>query len=398
MRIILITLSTPTYNNVRGASALPYHLIMGARETEKVDFEVYSYNINNIDVAGIAEVERALKVKIHLLNRPWWMIWMFQLHLGVLRILLKYPYLAYLRLSRQVVEEIRRKQPDMIWIYGEEIAFQTKHFKGFGCVVTMPDCESMYYHRLLTKGFATRSLYQIFRYAFAYWQYRSMERNSFQEDVTYHFVGEADAEFYKTINLNANAFFLHHPLYAYDASKKIRFCNPKIKLLFAGRYDFYCRHGSDELLNAIIKHKKVLQPFYEITFLGKGWEDWNNKLKLEGFSSFHVKFAPNYIAELQKHDIQVNAIDVGTGTKGKVLDALANGLLVIGTPYALENIAVENGKSCIAYHEIRQAIEVLLDIPEHVSRYEQMAENGRQQVLAEHAREKCARDLFSLMD
>lgn len=32
MRIILITLSTPTYNNVRVASALPYHLIMGGQE------------------------------------------------------------------------------------------------------------------------------------------------------------------------------------------------------------------------------------------------------------------------------------------------------------------------------------------------------------------------------
>lgn len=53
MRIILITLSTPTYNNVRSASALPYHLIMGAKEQGDIDFEVYSYNINEIDAAEL---------------------------------------------------------------------------------------------------------------------------------------------------------------------------------------------------------------------------------------------------------------------------------------------------------------------------------------------------------
>lgn len=68
MRICLITLSTPTYNNVGAASALPYHLIMGAKEQGDIDFEVYSYNINEIDVSRIAKVERALGVKIYLLK------------------------------------------------------------------------------------------------------------------------------------------------------------------------------------------------------------------------------------------------------------------------------------------------------------------------------------------
>lgn len=65
MRICLITLST---HNVRAASALPYHLIIGAKEQRDIDFEVYSYNINEIDVSRIAKVERALGVKIYLLK------------------------------------------------------------------------------------------------------------------------------------------------------------------------------------------------------------------------------------------------------------------------------------------------------------------------------------------
>jgi len=395
-KIILISLSTPTYNNVRAASALPYHLIMGARETVNIDSEIYSYNINGIDDLGIAEIERELNVKIHLLQKPWWMIWMFRLHLGILRVLLKYPYLSYLRVPEKTIKKIKSSNPDIIWIYGEEIAGIAKAFDGIKRIVTMPDCESMFYYRMLRQRWATKHLSQILRYVFAYWQYKSMERRHCHANVIFHFVGEADAEFFKNINPSSKAIFLRHPLYAYNESKKIAFSQPKIKLLFAGRYDFYCEHGSNELLDAMLGHKQDLINNFEITFLGKGWETWNKRLKTAGFVSSHIKFAPDYIEELQKHDIQINAIDVGTGTKGKVLDAISNGLLAFGTKYALENIAVRNGESCVQYSTIEEAMDRLVDICADRNKYERMAESGRRLVLQEHDRGKNADKLFGI--
>ena len=396
MRICLITLSTPTYNNVRSASALPYHLIIGAKEQGDIDFEVYSYNINAIDAVGIAETERALGVKIHLLQKPWWMIWMFRLHLGMLRVLLKYPYLSYLRVPGETIKKIKSSNPDIIWIYGEEIAGIAKAFDGIKRIVTMPDCESMFYYRMLRQRWATKHLSQILRYAFAYWQYRSMERRNCHANVIYHFVGEADAEFFKNINPSSKAIFLRHPLYAFNELKKIAFSEPKIRLLFAGRYDFYCEHGSNELLDAMLGRKQDLIKKFEITFLGKGWEAWNERLKTAGFVSSHIKFAPDYIEELQKHDIQINAIDVGTGTKGKILDAISNGLLAFGTKYALENVAVRNGESCVQYSTVEEAMDRLMDICAHRNEYEQMAEDGRRLILQEHDRSKIANLLFGI--
>lgn len=396
MHICLITLSTPTYNNTRAASALPYHLIMGTKVKGGVDFEVYSYNINEIDAAVIAETERALGVKIHLLQKPSWMIWMFRLHLGILRVLLKFPYLSYLTIPRKTIEKIKSSNPDIIWIYGEEIAGIAKNFEGFKRIVTMPDCESMFYYRMLRQRWATKHLSQILRYAFAYWQYKSMERHNCRADVIYHFVGEADAEFFKNMNPGSKAIFLRHPLYAYNDSKMIAFSALKIKLLFAGRYDFYCQHGSDELLHAMIERKQDLINNFEITFLGKGWEPWNKRLKTVGFVSSHIKFAPDYIEELQKHDIQINAIDVGTGTKGKVLDAISNGLLAFGTKYALENIAVRNEESCVQYSTVEKAMDTLKDICAYRNKYEQMAETGRRLIMQEHDRNKIANLLFGI--
>ena len=139
-----------------------------------------------------------------------------------------------------------------------------------------------------------------------------------------------------------------------------------------------------------------LKNCYSYTFLGKGWEKHVEALKGAWYEVEHIAFAPDYIEEIVKHDIQITPIAIGTGTKGKVLDALANGLLVIGTPYALENIAVDNGASCIEYRQPQEVIEVLMDIPHNISKYEAKAKEGRRQVLEHHNREKISRKLFGL--
>ncbi len=392
MKIALISLTTPTFNNCGGASALPYHLIKGAGD--KARFEVWSYNINHIPAAGVEETERALGVKVHIMRQPRWKTWMLRLHLLVLRVVMRYPLFRYFRLSGAARSAILDYAPDKVWVYGEEIAHLTQAFTDVPCVATMPDCESLYYHRLLGKDFATLSLPQVMRYAFAFWQYRGMERAMRSYAVKFHFVGRQDAAFFREVCPEANAVFLPHPLYAHR-DKVISFRQPMIRLLFAGRYDHFCRQGSDRLLEAMLAAED-LKGRYAVTFLGKGWETWAARLSDAGWTCQHIAFAPDYIEELQRHDIQVNAIDVGAGTKGKVLDALANGLLAMGTPLALENIAVTPGESCVLFNHPSEAIAVLRDIPTNVARYEAMAAKGRDAVLKVHDAAECARKLFEL--
>lgn len=160
--------------------------------------------------------------------------------------------------------------------------------------------------------------------------------------------------------------------------------------------------SATELVNALIKDKLNnsteidLTRHYIITFLGKDWENEVEELKNAGYEVNHIKFAPNYIEEVCKHDIQITPIVIGTGTKGKVLDALANGLMVIGTHYAMENIAVKNGESCIEYQDAKEVIDVLKEIISNIAKYEKIAENGRTAIYSKHSRNDAFNELLKL--
>lgn len=401
MKIVLISLSTPTLYNVRAASALPYHLLKGLQEIENVETVIYSFNINELSSADQSAVEQELNTKIHIVKPPRWIKWMFRLKLSFLRVFMRYPVCAYYGIQEGLVQDISEFKPDCVWIYGEELSHIANKFGGLRRIVTMPDCESLYFYRLLSKPWVRNSFLGKVRALFGFTQYNRYEKDSNVADhnLTYHFVGKEDARFYKENNPFSQVVFLPHPLYEYNETRKIGFHHP-LRVLFAGRYDLYCKHGADSLLQELETQSRtegcndILCKRVEVTFLGKGWDDWVSKLRKAGLGVRHINFVDDYISEICNHDIQVNTIDVGTGTKGKVLDAIANGLLEIGTKYSLENIDVSSPESCILYSEPQEFISTLMDIVNRPSLYEEKARLGMTQVRVTHDRCRIARALF----
>ena len=233
-----------------------------------------------------------------------------------------------------------------------------------------------------------------------YPKYLNMEKKfDTSSDIHYHLVGEEDVNFLKEICPGIQAHFLRHPHYQVaKPAKVISFSTPKIKVLIAGQYNLYMQQDADTMINCLIKNKELsdLKEHYVYTFLGKGWEHHVNSLNNAGYETHHIKFAPDYIEEICKHDIQITPICIGTGTKGKVLDAIANGLLVVGSWYALENIAVEHNVSCIQYEEIKDVVNILKKIHLNPSKYEAIAECGRENILQKHNGETTSKELFCL--
>ena len=419
MKTILVTFVTPASENIRGTSALPYHLIKGClspalprREGDSEvnkEFVVYTFNNNGLSEEKIAGVEGELGVTIKVIPLPKWYRWMFKLHLLFLRVFLKYPFLNYIKLPEPLIEEIKAQKPDLIWVMGEELSRVVKQFTGYRCIQLGPDTESLYYYRMMGRRFVMQKPLEYWKCALMYRKYARMERElCTDENFTYYAVGEEDVRHLQQLNPKVRARFLRHPHYEVSPQLTmdngqliIHFHQPKIRVLIAGQYNLYMRQEADLLVEQIRNvnvndNVNYLREHYSVTFLGKGWERHVEALRNVGYEVEHITFAPDYIEEICRHDIQITPIAIGTGTKGKVLDALANGLLVIGTPYALENIAVKHGASCIEYREPQEVIEALMDIPNNISKYEAMAEAGRRQVLEHHNREKISRELFGL--
>lgn len=396
MKLVLITQITPASENVRGTSALPYHLMV--HRPADVEIIIYSFNGNQLSDTKIKEVEGELNVTIKLLPWPAWLTWVFRLHLLFVRLFLKYPMLNYMWLSSKIVEEIKALQPDAIWVYGQEMTRVTKQFAGFRRVHTLPDCQSLYYYRMLGRRFVFKNWMMFWRNVIMYPKYLRMER-AYENSpmVKYHLVGEIDAVSLRNVSPGIQANFLRHPHYnVAEPQKQIAFSKPKIRLLVAGQNNLYMKESAEEAFDMMFRAVDQLKGHYEITFLGRGWENTVARLKDAGYDVAQITFAPDYIEEVRKHDVQFTPIAIGTGTKGKVLDALANGLLVVGTPFALENIAVESGVSCVEYHSNEELLAALTDIPRHVEKYEVMAEKGREAIFREHGRKRISQQLMEL--
>ena len=395
MKVTMISVMMPAAENIRGTSALPYHLLAG--RDRSIEVILYSYNLNRLSKEQIDSVAKELNIKICLLPVPWWYNFFLRFLLPF-RILLNYPIGNYISLSSSQLDTIINDYPDAIWIYGEELSRVSCQLKDFRRIHTLPDCESLYYYRMLGKRFAIRNRIRFWRSAIMYPKYLNMEKKfDTSSDIHYHLVGEEDVNFLKEICPGIQAHFLRHPHYQVaKPAKVISFSTPKIKVLIAGQYNLYMQQDADTMINCLIKNKELsdLKEHYVYTFLGKGWEHHVNSLNNAGYEAHHIKFAPDYIEEICKYDIQVTPISIGTGTKGKVLDAIANGLLVIGSWYALENIAVEHNVSCMQYEEVKDVINILKKIHLSPSKYEAIAETGRENILQKHKGETISKELF----
>lgn len=396
MKIALISNMTPAAENVRGTSALPFHLLV--HRPKDVEVDVYSFDYNQLSPEKIKESEERLNVKINILPRPKKIDWVLNHKVGLIcRLFMSYPIHNYVTLAEEQLAEIKSKEYDGIWIYGEEMSRVSKQFAEYKRCHLLPDCTSLFFYRMMSRRFVFKSLSYMLKNFIFYRKFLKMESEfDMSKNIHYFLVGEADTESLRNINPGIQAHFLRHPHYDVESgNSNFNFdSNKKIKLLVAGRNDYYMQQDADLAVEALCEYKELASD-YSITFLGKGWESHVDKLDSVGYDVHHITFADDYIQEISKHDIQLTPISIGTGTKGKVLDALSNGLLVIGTWYAMENIAVRSGDSCVTYDSTSELVDWLRKLAADRTLITQIANKGREAVLTEHSRAKVSEEFFS---
>ena len=108
-----------------------------------------------------------------------------------------------------------------------------------------------------------------------------------------------------------------------------------------GRFGvFYCGKWYDRLYK-VLKQSNY-QDKIKFVVLGKQYKKLVNNLRSCGYEVEFSDWADDYQAFLDTIDVYMCLMAVGAGTKNRVLAANASGLRVLGTEYALENVALDN--------------------------------------------------------
>lgn len=398
MKICFITLFTPTQENRKGPSALNYYLIR--ERNENINIKVFSFNVNNISRSEIKKIEKELRVDVEIIPLPYWyrFITSPRHKMTFIRVFLKLPLLTYLKVNKKWANIIKKEKPDLLWWYSSDLFKGTDTLNGFKNLVTGPDCASLthlraiqipsiYNNKLKFIGF-----YNLLQSAFL------MEKNFQTKDTLMHVVGAEDNYLLHKINPQINSFFLLHPHYTLSKTEKKCFNKEKLEILIAGGKSRYNQDSTIDMVHALCKNNKSLKQYYNITFLGKGWNKEVSALVTSGYNCINIEWVDDYIETLIKYDIQITILDAGAGTKGKVLDAIANGLLVIGSEIALENITVRNLESCIIYKKVENIPDILQSIAQNPHKYEIIAQKGKEQVRLYHSPSRISKRFFDILE
>lgn len=395
MKLNFLTLYTPTAENIKGPSALPYYILL--HRNSDIEVEIHSFNLNEISQEVISEIEKDLNCKIHIYPLPLWYQYLTKFKLTSLRVLFKYPLFSYIKPSKKMIKMLTKNEPDIIWRYPDYFFSLSDKLSKYKQVVTGPDCPALVYFRQLKDSSGYKNLIYwlgLSKVAYGAIQQAKTDTNN---NVMYHLVGLNDWREQMKITPSKKVFFLLHPHFELKKSPSVSFKKDIIKILIPGKNDFYMQSGINELIPVICSMNEEIKKRFEFSFIGKGWEYITKTLNENGTKATHIKWVDNYIESISEYDIQLSPITVGGGTKGKVLDAIANGLLVIGTEVAMENIAVRHNDSCIVYKNAIQIPAILQSIMHNPDKYERIAIKGMNQARKYHSPQRISKRFFDII-
>lgn len=383
-KIVLITELTPTIDNYNGPSAMMYHLMK--HRPEGFFLRIYTMNRNAVIPSEIRKTAAELDCEIIQLNDGIRNYFHRRHTFADIRIVFgidkSYGEGNY-KLRKNTLQQIFNFNPDIVWVYNEKYTTISRQLCHFNLLICGYDCMPLHYNRLLNDGYCfltpKRYLKALYEYkAHIYWE---LEQKEIRAKL--YVVGINDAVHYRTITGRDDIIFYPHPHFSLQ-DKIISFDKKKLSILISGQYNEYTYTDSNQMCETLIKNKNILRDKFTITFLGKKWEPIVSALQDNGYTICHKIWVDKYATELTTHDIQIFPISVGSGTKGKVLDALSTGLLCIGSKIAMENIYVKHMHSCIQYDIVTDIGQILNDIYENRDLFQKIAEQGKLMVRHYH--------------
>lgn len=391
MKAVLVSAFPPTRDNRSAPTALPYQILKHA--PAGLDIQLFYYNdidlprnlierelaaLPLLEAAEIPRPNRLLqRVSSHRIDTQC-------LPAGVRR----YPR------NLNVQRAINRFRPDLVWLYPYWLIDWVTRTKCRNIVTTGPDSATLHSQRLLRFGHHNSSGLRIARDEFK--RNIALEKKWALTSTRIHMVGVGDVQNYVEItNRRDQAVFITHPYSGCGELRDKLTTTSKLRIVVSGAGNsVYVGNHVRRLTTALVCRCHVLAQRCKLSFIGPGYGDAIAQLRSAGYEVSEQHWVDDYSHELSKHQIQIFPIAVGTGTKGKVLNSVATGLLAIGSKFAFENIAIDTARDCLVYEEPEEIPSHIEAIANDPAGYADRASIAANKVRAAHSPVTTARDFW----
>jgi len=338
--------------------------------------------ISSLNCAKVSQIQCTLLEKIN------------GMVLGLIKLLFigywKYP------VSSKIIREVDKIKPDYILIYPYWLINWQNRLQNYPTTVIAPDSASL--HSLRTLKLhplnVLRLVSEILRLCSSY----LLEYKWGKKDVKIGFVGMSDLDYYHKISTKKNGFYFNHPYMPINFNKVMSTNMSSINVLVSGDAEsIYIKNDLILLIQSLIENKDFVVARFNFFFLGKNFEGHCDLLRSYGFNVEVKTWVEDYNKFLSEMDIQIFPICVGTGTKGKVLQAMASGLICIGSMYAFENININDRLeiNSLKYHRPEEIPKILIDIDKNPRIYYQLARDISESVRFNHDGKRVAKSFWS---
>jgi glycosyltransferase involved in cell wall biosynthesis len=406
MKIMLVTYLPPTSQNKGGPTALLSYLIKYRPKNIHLDIVCFK--------GPLAKDESTLKT----IWKPFFNNVYFVRPRKIVEIIVKilskigfhsaFPIQSY----RYSLSKWKLRRPDyskeiydILWVYPSYLIKCIDGFQRNNVIVTGPDSASLHYH--LMSQIYDISFYKpkdrmfrkkLQRYKILLRQHIHLDRAWVASGAVFHVVGETDRRYIQNISPEANTIFTKHPHFDYlPVIRDFTKATGKLKILVTGvNHGEYIGDFLDEIVNTVMKDVRLAE-FYRFMFIGSGFNEIVQRLAEGGFETESFSWVDDYAGTIRESDIQLFPIILGTGTKNKVLSAMATGLLCIGTNHAFENIQVSPGKDCILIENADGVLKALNDVARSRNQFSRMARRASRKVRTMHSPQNASKEFWSLI-
>ncbi len=292
-------------------------------------------------------------------------------------------------LSSKALRQVQAARPDIVWVYPNYWQHCIAKLPRMFSVLMGPDSESLWVERAHAAGTA-HGKSPVSSIASA----QRLDRLCVRLARRVHVVGEEDrAQLERFAEHPGHVFYAPHPhppLGALRESMDQAAAQAgKLRVLLTGGGDaagrLYTGQYLPRAIAALAAAAETLRDHLTIRFIGRGYEALAQVLRQASIEVDLETWVDNYSEALAACHVHVFPIQVGSGTKGKVLQSMGTGLLAVGTAVAMENIAAEAGRDYLLLSDPEQLPSLLQTILGDPQAAAAIARAGQAAVLRFHS-------------